>query len=169
MPDLSRTFCVQCPPASAGTSGFCNISCGNGQEPRAGRTYCGNCTYDMVSSGVKCEYCEAGFVIDANRSGCLPCSEGHYSGETLRNVSSGSSVTLGYKGVTCKRCLPGSEPTREFNTSARNEIRSTGCLSCTVFGRAFYSADGLTKSNCLEERRVSFPVLHVHTRLAGQQ
>ena len=26
-----------------------------------------------------------------------------------------------------------------------------------------------TYRSCLEERRVSFPVLHVHTRLAGQQ
>ena len=80
--DEQLTTCIQCPSGQAGIDGFCS-PCGQGQEPRGNFTYCGNCTYDMVSTGHECHTCELGMFVDSEQFECLHCTAGLYSSEEL--------------------------------------------------------------------------------------
>lgn len=145
---------------------------------RGGATDCLPCVSGTYSAdGRKCLECPGSFYVNPSQTGCLPVPscmvgaiEGTYTpddgktclpcpdGTEVMTNTSGCDLCSGNQvsplGVTCRSCLPGTQP-NDATASWRNEWRRTkhtnsrtDCVSCEEVSRAAYSTDGIICLDC---------------------
>ena len=73
-PNTNKTACLNCPAGTAGTGGYCNLSCTRNKYSLAGATSCSSCG--------------GGYKVNSSRTGCDRCPSGYY----------------GNNGISCHRC-----------------------------------------------------------------
>lgn len=109
--------CVECPPGSSGTNGYCNKCQVNTIAPRGGMTNCRPCppgAYSIFEGGTRCTRCAAGqFVTKAG--GCGKCAPGFRvrNGECVACVD---SVSEGGDAAYCRPCPRGKIPGADGRT-----------------------------------------------------